>query len=43
MARVLLPSALRPYADGAHELLQQINQIVLGFLATTTPREGEAS
>lgn len=30
-------------ADGAHELLQQINQIVLGFLATTTPREGETS
>ncbi|OBB27283.1 hypothetical protein A5792_24185 [Mycolicibacterium peregrinum] len=30
-------------ADGAHELLRQINQIVLGFLATTTPREGEAS
>ncbi|WAY19665.1 TetR/AcrR family transcriptional regulator [Mycolicibacterium fortuitum] len=28
--------------DGAHELFQQINQIVLGFLATTTPREGEA-
>ena len=30
-------------ADGAHELLQQINQIVLGFLASTTPREGETS
>ncbi|MCA4756229.1 helix-turn-helix domain containing protein [Mycobacteroides abscessus subsp. abscessus] len=30
-------------ADGAHELLQQINQIVLGFLAATTPREGEPS
>ncbi|OCB08641.1 hypothetical protein A5717_28105 [Mycolicibacterium porcinum] len=30
-------------ADGAHELLQQINQIVLGFLAATTPREGETS
>lgn len=30
-------------ADGAHELLQQINQIVLGFLTTKTPREGEAS
>lgn len=30
-------------ADGAHELLQQINQIVLGFLASTPPRGGETS
>lgn len=29
--------------DGPHELLQQITQIVLGFLASTTPREGETS
>jgi TetR/AcrR family transcriptional regulator, cholesterol catabolism regulator len=30
-------------ADGAHELLQQITQIVLGFLASTTPRQGETA
>lgn len=29
--------------DGAHELLQQITQIVLGFLASTTPRKGETT